>query len=260
MSEAKQELQTAEPREITQANDAGTIMSVISRAASDPNTDVDKLERLMGMYERIEARQAEVAYHEALTELQANLPEITERSEIKHGKQVISTYAKWEDINKAIKPILREYGFSLSFRVDTEDKVRVEGVLSHQKGHSERTAITLPSDTGGAKNAVQAVASSVSYGKRYVASALLNITTHGEDDDGQAAGAPGKPADPIDAKTASRITDLIEVTGSNESNFLRWVFAGRPPQGATVSDIPASMGDKAIQKLEAKYKQTRGEE
>jgi hypothetical protein len=28
--------------------DAGSLMAVISRAASDPNTDVDKLERLMG--------------------------------------------------------------------------------------------------------------------------------------------------------------------------------------------------------------------
>ena len=38
--------------------DAGTLMSVISRAASDPNTDVDKLERLLGMYERITAENA----------------------------------------------------------------------------------------------------------------------------------------------------------------------------------------------------------
>ncbi|WP_185835578.1 ERF family protein [Pseudomonas aeruginosa] len=45
-------------------------------------------------------------------------------------------------------------------------------------------------DTSGNKNAVQAVASSVSYGKRYTAGALLNFTTHGEDDDAFTAAAP----------------------------------------------------------------------
>ncbi len=55
--------------------------------------------------------------------------------------------------------------------------------MSHRAGHSERTSILLPADVSGNKNAVQAVASSVSYGKRYTAGALLNFTTHGEDDD-----------------------------------------------------------------------------
>ncbi|HET9820175.1 MAG TPA: ERF family protein, partial [Rhodanobacteraceae bacterium] len=50
-------------------------------------------------------------------------------------------------------------------------------------GHREETSITLPADTSGSKNAVQAVASSTSYGKRYTAGALLNLTSHGEDDD-----------------------------------------------------------------------------
>ena len=35
------------------SSDAASIMAVISRAASDPSVDVGKLERLMGLYERI---------------------------------------------------------------------------------------------------------------------------------------------------------------------------------------------------------------
>ena len=41
----------------------------------------------------------------------------------------------------------------------------------------------LPVDLTGSKNAVQAAGSSVSYGKRYTVSALLNLTSRGEDDD-----------------------------------------------------------------------------
>src|SRR5690606_4042351 len=62
------------------------------------------------------------------------------------------------------------------------------GVLLHKAGHREETTIKLPADSSGNKNAVQAVASSVSYGKRYAAGALLNLTSHGEDDDAFAGG------------------------------------------------------------------------
>ena len=41
----------------------------------------------------------------------------------------------------------------------------------------------LPLDTSGSKNGVQAVGSTVSYGKRYAICALLNIST-GDDTDG----------------------------------------------------------------------------
>jgi hypothetical protein len=44
-------------------------------------------------------------------------------------------------------------------------------VLSHELGHSEETTMTLPLDTSGSKNNVQAVGSSTSYGKRYTATA-----------------------------------------------------------------------------------------
>ena len=51
--------------------------------------------------------------------------------------------------------------------------------------------MTFPSDTSGSggKNffAVQALGSSISYAKRYIMSAMLNITTRGEDDNGFAA-------------------------------------------------------------------------
>lgn len=168
------------PRDsMTVQAEGATILAVISRAAADPATDVEKMERLMAMYERMEDRRARSEFAADLAEMQDSLPSIGERGNAA-GRY---TYALWEDINAAIKPILKQHGFALSFRTDFTDGIAVTGVLSHRSGHREETTIKLPADNSGNKNAVQAVASSVSYGKRYTAGALLNLTSHGEDDD-----------------------------------------------------------------------------
>jgi len=181
--------------------EANSLMDVISRAAADPRTDVDKLERLLAMYERIKAADAKRAFSSALREAQNEIPIMAER-----GKTDKSTYTLWEDANEIIKPILDRHGLNLSFRCGQtpEGRILVTGVLSHDEGHSEETTISLPSDTSGSKNAVQAVGSSTSYGKRYTAFALLNITSRGEDDDGKKAGkAVAKTDEPPNPKTAA---------------------------------------------------------
>lgn len=191
--------------------EAATLLSVISRAASDPNVNIDKMERLMAMHERMEAKRAEAEFSLALSEMQLELPSIAERGGIKdRGGNIQSTYALWEDINEAIKPILTAHGFALSFRTNCADGIAVTGVLTHKAGHREETTIKLPADASGNKNAVQAVASSVSYGKRYTAGALLNLTSHGEDDDGKSAASKPKREPTGKPQDGMRLEDMPE--------------------------------------------------
>jgi hypothetical protein len=130
--------------------------------------------------------------------MQPKLPVISERGKILNKqREVQSTYALWEDINEILKPILHEYGFGLTFkgRKDGPDYVTI-GILTHRMGHSETTEVPLPRDDSGSKNTVQAIGSAKSYGKRYAAFDLLNITTKGQDDDGENASqmlASGEP-------------------------------------------------------------------
>lgn len=222
--------------------DAHSIMDVISRAASDPNTDVEKLERLLGMYERIKAREAKSVYTAALTAAQQEIPSIAQRGAITIGN-ARQKYALWEDINDTIKPILARHGFALSFRTGAEDgKIVVTGILSHKDGHSEETSIYLPTDTSGSKNAVQAVGSSTSYGKRYTTQALLNLTSRGEDDDGLSAGAGEK----ITGTQADKIIAALKEANADVPRFCKYMGVSH------VEDILVKNFSRALDAIKAK--------
>lgn len=182
-------------------SESAAILSVIERMATNPEIDPDRIERFIALKERMDKEVARKAFAAALAAMQSEMPVIEENGRIEVRKkdqqgnrtgevQQSTTYALWEDINEAIRPVLKEHGFALMFRTGQtpEGKVTVTGILSHREGHQEETTISLMHDSTGSKNAVQAMGSSISYGKRYTASALLNITSRGEDDDGESGG------------------------------------------------------------------------
>jgi ERF superfamily len=232
-------------------SDASAIVSMIERAALNPNVDIDKMERLLQMQERILEKASKSAYATAFALMQGELPSIDRKGRITitdkndRDKIIQSTpYSKWEDINDAIKPILRLHGFGLSFRVGqaADGRITVTCVLSHREGHSEETTMVLMLDTTGSKNNVQAMGSSISYGKRYTASAMLNITSHGEDDDGKAADAP----EAITDDQAIILRELAESVGADMPKFLAYVKVG------SLTEIRADKFKDAVSILEAK--------
>jgi hypothetical protein len=173
--------------------DTPAVVSMFERLAKDPQVDVEKLERLIGMQERIMLLQSKAAFDAAFAELQADLPTIAERAKTNNGR-----YAPLEDIVEAIRPVLRAHGFALSHRTEWPDNhlVKVIGVLSHRQGHSRESEFLSAADVSGNKNAVQALGSTVSYGRRYTTKDLLNIVTRGEDDDARRSGNAALPPQP----------------------------------------------------------------
>lgn len=222
--------------------EVASIIQAIERAALDPRVDIDKMERLIQMQERILAARSRAAFMEAFARMQAKLPTIQERGKIEKR----SKYALWEDINDAIKPILAEFGFSLSFRTEQRDgKIIVTGILGHQDGHEKEATMELPADGSGGKNPVQAIGSSTSYGKRYTAAALLNLTSRdgGEkDDDGRAAGG----AETISDGQADELIDLIESVGADRQKFLAYLGV------ESLNQILAKDFKRAVDALKAK--------
>lgn len=259
--QVSQQVAKVEPQEEAvpvAASETAAVLSMIERVARDSTVDISRLERLMEMRERIVAQNAKKAYFAALAEMQPQLPVIGERGEIKinkDDKKPGQRYALWEDINEGIRPVLAEHGFAISFRTNTADgKVSVTGILSHREGHAEETTMQLPVDTSGSKNAVQAVGSSTSYGKRYVAMALLNLTSgNSEDDDGEKGGGPPLIdedqlillRDGLEAVSPTDKKADIDATIRNFCSFLKV---------QTLADIPAARFEEAKSVLDQKRK------
>jgi hypothetical protein len=188
-------LEPAEPQALVPAPvDAQVAMiQMIERVAANKDVDVDKLERLIAMQERVLAHNAEAEFNAAFADMQAKIPVIIER-----GETDKTTYATLEDIVEKIRPILTEFGFSISHRTEWPDArtVKVIGILTHRAGHSRQSEFLSVADQTGSKNAIQALGSAVSYGRRYTIKDLLNIATRAEDDDGERTELAGQPDAP----------------------------------------------------------------
>lgn len=157
-----------------------SMLATISRLALDPRCDMEKLERLMALQERMEAKTALEAFNAAFAEMQCEMPSVEKRTQNSHTKKM---YADLDDINYAVRPVMAKFGFGVSFKVKNNDgAVKIIGILMHKAGHREETEMILPLDKGAQRSAVQEVGSTTTYGKRYVMCALLNITS-GDDHD-----------------------------------------------------------------------------
>lgn len=223
------------------ASDEALFADLYHQALLDPNTQPEKLRLLAELQQARLAQAARAAYAAALIELQRELPVIAEDGLIRDEKGAVQyRYALWEDTNEAIRPVLAAHGFALSFRTGREgQQITVTGVLSHRLGHSEQTTMQLPTDVTGAKNPVQAIGSSTAYGKRYVAMALLNLSSRGEDDDGQAA----NPAPTIDARRQAQIRALAVKQKADLKRLLAYFKINK------LEDLPVSRGTEAMRLL-----------
>jgi len=247
-----QQVAVAEPDALPEAQrEPVTILDIINRAAFDPSVDANKIERLLEMTLKFQAADAKTAYARAMIAMKPQLPIIDRKGRIvihEKGKektdaniQQSTPYARWEDIDAAITPILAAHGFVLTFRTGAgaEGRITVTGILTHKDGHSEESTMPLPLDTSGSKNNVQAAGSSTSYGKRYTATALLNIRTKGEDDDGVKGGEPGT----VTEEQAERILELLTRDRADVSLFCKSMKID------SIIDLPAARYGEAIERI-----------
>jgi hypothetical protein len=224
-----------------------SLLQIIGRAAMDPAVDIDKMNGLLDMQERILAGEARQQFAAAFPKMQVDLPIIKERGQVANRY----SYAKWEDINAAILPVLSKHGFGIGFETsNTEDKVTVVCIVTHEAGHERRSELTLPLDQSGSKNVVQSAGSSTSYGKRYTAMALLNLqTTLNEDDDGSAGGT--KTITPDDFEL---LNTRLDKDGVDKAAFCRRYRIN------SVADLPANKLALAFTELDVRKEKLESKE
>jgi hypothetical protein len=188
----------AQPPLARPMDSASTVLALIERVALDPGADAEKLQRMAAMYEALKAKEAELAFNAAkgrILKKLAGIRIVKNRSvlnEVDNAKPQTGIgeafkYAPLEEIDKHLRPLLAEEEMDLSYSDEPAmgGGLRIRGRLKHLPGgYYEDSFMPAPPDTTGGKSDVQAVGSTNSYLRRYVACNIFNIVVVGDDDDG----------------------------------------------------------------------------
>lgn len=225
-------------------------LQVIAEATLNPACDVGKMQALLDMQRQIEDRDAVKEFNRNFIALQEALPTIRQDGKIvipaKEGRAGQATpYATFNNIMKAIKPLLVKHGFALSFSTEpAAERLLVKGTLEGH-GHARSTAFPLPAETSGSKNNVQGWGSSMSYGKRYCTIALLNIVSEARED---ADNDGFKQVDdgPISEAQLKTLIKMADEAGADKAKFCGVM------QVDSMADIPTSRFEEAKTQLNRK--------
>ena len=217
----------------------------IERICMNPDIPLDRLEKMLDMKERMDAREAEQAFNAALSAASAEMPSIPLNGK-GHNKM---PYALLKDIIGYTRPVLAKHGLHLSWTIDTGEAVTVTAKLRHIQGHAETTSIVLPRDNSGSKNNVQSVGSSQTYGQRYTGQAILGLSLGDDvDDDGKAAGDGAT----ITAEQFTALRELIGRAGADEGKLLAFFKLDH------LGELPAARYGEADAMLRKKIKAKGG--
>lgn len=163
------------------------------RIAIEKDADLDKLERLMELQDRHEAKLAKRAFDAAFAAFKAEAVKIIKGRKVTDGPLKNKRYAELHDVVNAVTPALSKHGLSSAWRLtrDEKDWMEVTCYLRHVDGHEESVSMGGPPDSGGAKNAIQARASTKTYLERYTLKAITGLSEEDDDDDGAGGQQPG---------------------------------------------------------------------
>lgn len=242
----------ASARPLAVAN-AGSLLTAITAAASNPQIDVGKVERLWAMHQTVMAQEREAAFNDAMARTQAEIQPIINNAVNTHTR---SSYAKLAAIDKEITPIHTKYGLSISYDTETrndadpipEGMLRTVAIVSHSAGHSRRHHIDLPPDIAGSqgntnKTMVQARGSTNAYARRYLKLMIFNVSTL-DDNDGNGAAQRRKPDDAVAGKQ-----------GDSEAPFYPQAdFTKNLPTWKTLMETGKKTADQIIATVSSKHR------
>lgn len=191
MNARANEVITREEAPLPIVSSATSILQVIERAASDPAVDIDKMERLMAMHERIVLRDAEAAWNDAMAACQKEIRQVAPDA---FNPQTRSRYATYPALDAVLRPVYSRHGFALSF--DTEPSPLgaeyIQVICRVSKGPvTHPYKIDMPRDGKGAKGGdvmtkTHATGAGMQYGMRYLLKGIFNVAIGELDNDGNA--------------------------------------------------------------------------
>jgi hypothetical protein len=207
-----------ENRALAAAPPDGSMLNFIATALERPEIDAQKLQALLQAQFMVEDWDAQRQFNAALHAAQQAMPRVAKNGTIDRGGKGKIAFATWEDVDTALRPIMQQHGFSLSFTVNWKEGGGgiVVGKLMHSAGHAQEYSLPLPSDQGAGRNNLQTMGSMLSYGKRYIAEMAFIVRT-GADDDGEMGGRSF-----ISSEQKDELVALLQDTGADVPKFLAW--------------------------------------
>jgi hypothetical protein len=152
--------------------------------------DLSSLDKMLDLQIKWEAKEARKAFVAAMAAFKAEPMEILKRKlvafETRDGDVTSYTHAELADVTDAVVPAMGKHG--LSHRWDVQQsagQITVSCQITHALGHSESVSMTAAPDASGKKNAIQQVASALTYLQRYTLLAATGMAAKGMDDDGR---------------------------------------------------------------------------
>lgn len=213
-------------------SEPASMLQVIAGAAANPACDVQKMQALLDMQDKLIERDARKEFSTAMADACGEIPQVEKNGTVSFNGKGSYKFTKWEDMDRVIRPVLARHNLRLSFNTrpaeGNSNKVII-GTISHANGQSQSAEIELPIDAGQGRNALQGFGSTISYGKRYCAEMLLNIVRTEEDNDGRFRQRQDESR--ISPEQKEEIVQLLQASGRDPAKFLAWVGA------ATVDDM-----------------------
>jgi hypothetical protein len=174
------------------------LMRIIEASALRPDMDLAKINGLIDVYERWEAREAKKAYDEAMSNFVGEAVVVIKRKKVdftsaRTGQRTNYKHAELVDVIEAAGPALSKHGFSWSWvPKQSQGLVEVTCVLKHRLGHSDSVTLFGPPDDTGNKNAIQQITSTITMLERATFKAICGLAEKGDDNDGRGTRGPNE--------------------------------------------------------------------
>ena len=202
--------------------------------AVEQGADLDRLERLMALQERWEANEARKAYVAAMAAFKREPIDVYKSKVVgyrdRNDNLVGYSHATLSDVTDAVGPVLAKHGLSYRWNVDQSSAIAVECVLTHELGHSESIRMVAAPDASGKKNAIQQIASAVTYLQRYTLLAITGTSTKDYDDDGAGSGDSHEGGEPEQCGASNPPVPEGYFTEKRVSGWARSLGSGRTHQ------------------------------
>lgn len=193
------------------------LQGVIEKGVTAEN--VTALEQLVGLYERMQKRNAEQEFASAFVKLQSEMPAVQATRPVPNNDGTTRySYAPYEDIMEQIQPMLTKHGFTVTFDTKFLEGGRIASVctLMHTGGHSRSNEFAARVGHGPPKaSEAQADGSAQTYSKRFALCNALNIVVRGMDDDARSEGGF------ITAEQAADLERRVKETKADRVKFLK---------------------------------------